>query len=111
MLFRSKGSSDWEGWVSSQANFANGVHRQLTVMTEFRNLTFPGVHFGRLSTSKSCVADGDTDPTGSGNCCSGYMDSTGKCLSMEECSVSGTSMSESQFYQCCSHKVYNGSCA
>lgn len=98
------GDPNFDSWHPSDTarGFARGTHRSLTTDVSFRNLTTPGVQFGKATTEKNCTIDGLVDTNA--NCCSGFWNPTTQlCTSMATCLVQGTAALG--FTQCCSHML------
>ncbi|MGZ3696837.1 MAG: PilW family protein [Bdellovibrionota bacterium] len=98
----------WDGWHPLDAGFYQGTHRTISTDINFRNINYPGVHFGKAISFNNCTADGAPSPDG--NCCSGYQSATAPnlCLAATACITSG--LASTAAYECCSHKRINGSC-
>lgn len=80
-------NSQYETWSpdptdSKASTFNRGYRRQFMTQVFFRNLTTPGIQFGKPRQIKNCLADGATANAGeTSKCCSGYRNpTTNKCL-------------------------------
>ena len=79
------------------------VFREVSTTLPFRNLTVPGVQFGKTQTSMTCKKTGVVALDG--DCCSGYVNSTGTCIDADQCVVAGGGVSGAYGWaECCSHK-------
>ena len=96
-------SSDFESWKKSGQNWTQGIHREFNMQIDFRNLSQPGVHFGKSSTNRNCLAAGAT-AANSEECCSGYRSGTSnQCMNSASCSKAGATPSTPE--ACCSHQI------
>jgi hypothetical protein len=78
----------YESFAPTGKNFARGFHRSHIGQITFRNLTMPGIQFGKMRQYKDCIADGKTLPAGADFhlCCSGYANTAGTlCVAAAGC--------------------------
>lgn len=100
-----------EGWHPADPEFQRGTHRAYLTAIPFRNLTQPGLHYGKTVTFDNCTRDGDPAPEG--NCCSRYRDTVGTCIPQAACIRAGTQPPDFGDLQlaaqwCCSHVISPG---
>lgn len=85
------------------------VYREVSTTVPFHNITVRGVHFGKTQSALNCKKNGLV--TTDGNCCSGYVNSTGTCIAADQCVVAGGNVSGAfGWTECCSHKWDGTNC-
>lgn len=64
---------NYESWSPAGVNFDHGIRRSHFGQVTFRNLTMPGIHFGKMRSYKNCTGNkvATNDPQ---SCCAGYYD-------------------------------------
>jgi prepilin-type N-terminal cleavage/methylation domain-containing protein len=95
-------SPDFESWRRDGNRWQQGLHREVNIEVDFRNLGHPGLHYGKSSTQRNCLPDGrlsgDED-----RCCSGYLNRTGtRCWAQASCGRAGSVSPRAE--NCCSHQ-------
>jgi hypothetical protein len=99
-------SASFESWKKGGQNWLMGVHRDFNMQANWRNLSQPGVHYGKSSTNRNCLGE-NAAATSTEQCCSGYYSATtGKCLPPSSCILSGVLSSTTE--ACCSHQRNSG---
>lgn len=98
-----------DSWHPNDPEFGRGTYREVTSEVSLRNLSTPGVMYGKAVSTSQCVTDGAAAPSPD-VCCSGYSDSdaAGTCLATPACVIGGVAAGADAM--CCSHRRTGGTC-
>lgn len=98
---------NYETWSDNAADtklstFNKGYRRTHLNQIYFRNITTPGLQFGKLRQVKNCIADNQAS-TDVMKCCSGYRDPLANiCVASSSCTPPGDPAPGGVAEQCCS---------
>lgn len=105
----------YETWSDNAADtrlttFNKGYRRTHLTQIYFRNITTPGIQFGKMRQVKNCLAT-DAAATDVAKCCSGYRNpTTNVCVAASSCVGPGLTAPGSVADQCCSRMQAGGTC-